>query len=95
MVIVAGHLTVKPGQRRRFVDNSAKSVAVARRTKGCFDFAVSEDSVDPNRVNVFERWQNEEALTAFRGTGPDSDLSSLIASASVSHYVLTDESRRD
>jgi len=58
---------------------SIASVAQARRTAGCLDFVVAADPLDPARVNVYERWDSETALAAFRGdrTWPGPDVGNL------------------
>ncbi len=89
MIIVSGRIFLRPGTRQRFLTSSVEAVARARRTRGCFDFAVSADPIDPDRVNVYEQWESEEALLAFRGEGPDEDLTSNIERAEVSRHVVS------
>ena len=92
MIIVSGRIYVRPGTREAFLTRSAEAVAQARRSSGCRDFVVAADPIDPNRVNVYEEWESEEALMAFRGDGPDDDLSSSIVKADVAkHIVLSSE----
>ncbi|HEY5926318.1 MAG TPA: antibiotic biosynthesis monooxygenase [Kofleriaceae bacterium] len=86
MIVVAGQITVDPPQRDTFVKLSLESVAAARQTPACLDFVVAADPIDASRVNVFELWQSEAALEAFRGAGPGADLSSMIVSANVRQY---------
>ena len=63
-IIVAGNLTIKPGSRDVFVRRSQKAVLLARQNEACADFAVSADSSDPDRVNIFEKWASRQALEA-------------------------------
>jgi quinol monooxygenase YgiN len=88
MIIVAGHLIVAASDRERYVADCAAAVAAARNSNGCLDFAVSADAVDPQRVNIFERWQSQDALTDFRGDGPDAGTRRRILSAQVSQYEV-------
>lgn len=44
----------------------ADMVARARDQDGCLDFSISADAVDPDRVDVFECWQDAPALSAWR-----------------------------
>ncbi len=85
MVIVAGHITVDPQQRDSYLAGCISPVAQARRAAGCLDFSVAADLLDPGRINIFERWESQAAVDAFRGSGPD-DQSSAILSASVAEY---------
>jgi heme-degrading monooxygenase HmoA len=88
MIVVAGHLRVAAADRDRFVDRSREAVELARMTAGCHDFAVSADSVDPERVNIYERWTDRSALYAFRGDGPDDGLSAMIVAAEVAEFEV-------
>jgi quinol monooxygenase YgiN len=56
---------------------------------GCLDFAVTADTVDPARIVVFERWQGEEQLLAFRGAGPDAGQQAAILDADVKRYTIS------
>lgn len=87
-IIVCGRIYLKRGTREEFVRKSTDAVVAARGTDGCFDFAVSPDPVDEDRVNVFEHWRSREDLDAFRQAGPGDDLVALIESADVTEHVL-------
>lgn len=96
MIIVTGHLVVDPADRDRAVELSREAVIAARATPGCLDFAVSADAVEPDRVNVSERWADRAALDRFRGGGPDGEVSGLIRSFAVDEYeVPSDDSGAD
>lgn len=90
MIIIAGAIHLKTGQRERFIALSSAAIVAARAAEGCLDFAVAADPVDESRVNIFERWESEAALERFRGEGMDEDHSSMIASAKVGRYQVTD-----
>jgi hypothetical protein len=53
---------------------------------GCLEFAISADLLDPDGIDIFERWQSQAAVEAFRGTGPSDGQQLVIVSASVSEY---------
>jgi quinol monooxygenase YgiN len=43
----------------------------ARAAKGCLDWTLSADLLDPSRANVYEAWSSSEALDAYRASdGP-------------------------
>ena len=86
MVIVAGHLIVGREQRDDYLAGCVQVVEQARNSPGCLDFAISADLIDPARINVFERWESQEAVEAFRGSGPSDDQGDAIVSASVAEY---------
>ena len=88
MILVTGHLSVTPEERDRAVELSREAVIAARATAGCLDFAVSADSVAPDRVNISERWVDRETLEHFRGTGPAGEVGDLIREIEVDEYEV-------
>lgn len=88
MLIIAGHLIVDAKDRDAFVAEGAKVVEMARNAPGCSDFSITADTLDPQRVNIFERWETEEELLTFRGSGPDSGTAARIVDADVQRYVI-------
>jgi quinol monooxygenase YgiN len=89
VLIIAGSLNLDPNDRERFLAVNAAVVELARKSIGCLDFVQAADPIDASRINVFERWDSEEHLLAFRGTGqPDAD-SPPIQSAQVKRYVIS------
>jgi quinol monooxygenase YgiN len=89
MLIIAGSLFVDPDDRETFLTANADAVGQAREAPGCLDFVQAADPLDPSRINIFERWESESLLLAFRGAGqPDSD-SPPIRSADVKRYVIS------
>jgi quinol monooxygenase YgiN len=90
VVIVAGHITVEPQQRESYIAGCVSVVEAARGTDGCLDFAITADVIDPGRVNVFERWESQAAVEAFRGSGPSSEQGAAMLSASVAEYDIAD-----
>jgi hypothetical protein len=72
MIIVAGRIYVHPGRREAFIAASLPSV----------------EPIDVDRVNVYEAWDSEADLEAFRGKGPGDDLSADIVSADVQRYYV-------
>jgi quinol monooxygenase YgiN len=89
MLIVSGRLYLKAGAIDEFLASSIEAVTSARNAPGCRDFVVARDPLEPNRVNVYEEWESEEALLDFRGSGPDSDMRSAIVRGDVFRYVIS------
>lgn len=88
MLIVAGSLYVDPEDRDDYLAGSAEVVEAARAAPGCLDFAISADVVEPGRINVYERWDTEEQLLEFRGSGPTEEQQVAIRGAEVHRYVI-------
>jgi hypothetical protein len=47
------------------------------------------DPLDPTRINIFERWDSEDELLAFRGAGQPASDSPPIQSGNVMRYVIS------
>lgn len=90
MIIVAGHITVGAGEQDAYVASCVEVVEQARRAPGCLDYAISADLVQPDRINIFEQWESQQAVEAFRGDGPSDEQAAAIRSASVTEYDVTD-----
>lgn len=88
IIIVAGKLTIMSGSRDEFIEKSREATVQAREKEACEDFSVSPDPIDLNRVNVFEKWKSRSALDAFRDTGPENDIFSLVESFDVNEYEI-------
>jgi quinol monooxygenase YgiN len=89
VLIIAGWLRVGPEARGRYLDGCTAVVAQARSAPGCLDFALTADLLDPARINVFERWESDEQLLAFRGSGPDAGQTEQIRDAEVLKYRIS------
>ncbi|GAA4094208.1 putative quinol monooxygenase [Nonomuraea soli] len=90
MVIVAGHIVVEPQEREAYLMGCAEVVEQARRAPGCLDFSIAADLVDAGRVNVFERWESQAAVEAFRGEGPSDEQGAAMLGAEVAEYDVAD-----
>jgi quinol monooxygenase YgiN len=93
MIVVAGALTLDPGGRDEYLRGCADVVAAARKTQGCLDFALSPDLLDPGRINVFERWQSQEDLHRFRGSGPDDGQRAALIDIHVGEWTVVEPPR--
>ena len=66
MIIIAGYSRTDSDQRDASVEAFAAMVRRARKQDGCLDLSISSDPVDPERVNVFECWRDEQSWKAWR-----------------------------
>ncbi|MEV4123840.1 antibiotic biosynthesis monooxygenase [Nocardia sp. NPDC049707] len=90
MVIVAGHIVVDPQHRESYLMGCVSIVEEARSTPGCLDFSIAADLLDDGRINIFERWESQAAVDAFRGNGPSDGQRTAILAATVSEYDVAD-----
>jgi quinol monooxygenase YgiN len=88
VIIVAGELRLDPDLRDAYLDAVADVTPLARGTAGCLDFVQAADPVEPDRVNVFERWDSDEALIAFRTQGGPEPSTPPLRSAYVMKYRI-------
>ena len=88
MLIVAGWLEVDPGDRDGYVADCADAVRQARESPGCLAYAISADPLEPGRILVYERWESEAELLAFRGSGPSDEQTTQIRAADVARYEI-------
>ena len=88
MLIIAGHLIVDGPDRDAYVADCSPVVEAARAAPGCLDFAVTADPVDARRVCIYERWESEAPLLAFRASGPSDAQQEAILDADVKRYVI-------
>lgn len=68
MIIVAGYLTIAPDQREAALAAVRPAVELTRAEAGNLDYSFSFDGNDENRLNVFERWESEEAMNTHMAT---------------------------
>ena len=88
MIIVAGYIVVRPDRRQAMLEQHLEVVTAARAAPGCFDFHLSADPVEPDRVNVFERWDTVGSVERFRGSGPSDVTREEILVADVRQYDI-------
>ncbi|MFC6080069.1 putative quinol monooxygenase [Sphaerisporangium aureirubrum] len=89
MIIVSGKLYVDAGERGVYLESCRPVVEQARVAAGCLDFALSADPLDPSRINVYERWESDEALEQFRGAGVEAEQAARILDADVMRYRVS------
>ncbi len=88
MIIIAGTLQVNPEDRARYLDLASRATALARSAPGCLDFAQSADPLEPDRINIFERWVSDADLETFRNLPDDGVEAPPILGADVQRYRI-------
>jgi quinol monooxygenase YgiN len=51
-------------------------------------FVLAADPIEPDRINVYERWESEADLEVFRGTGPEAEQMSQLLEVQVETYPV-------
>lgn len=88
MIIVSGYALVDSDERDPYIEAFAELVERARAAPGCLDLAITADSVDPARVNNYERWATQADLDRFRAKAEVPDTGIEIRAASMQEYVI-------
>jgi len=89
MIIVSGRIVLHEGQRDAFLQASTPAMRMARAAPGCRAFVVAADPLEPDVANVYEEWETEADLLAFRGAGPSSDLRDMVAETHVRRHQVS------
>ncbi len=89
MLIIAGHIMVDPTESGNYVKNCARVVAAALAAPGCLDFSIAADTADPARIRIYERWEGEQELDAFHGSGPSDGQQAAVLDVDVRRYGVS------
>lgn len=79
MIIVAGHLPIAPEHRDAAIAAVTACAAATREEEGNLDYRFSVDLDDPNRLNMIERWESQEAIDLHMATPHMAELLGAIA----------------
>jgi quinol monooxygenase YgiN len=66
MIIIAGYSLTEADKRDAAVEAFAGMVERARKYDGCLDLSIGADSIDPDRINIFECWRDQQSWNAWR-----------------------------
>lgn len=89
MIIIAGRLQVAAADRDSYLADCAEAMTAAAAAPGCLDFVLSADPMQADRICVFERWDSDEDLERFRGSGGDDGLGARILGAELARYRIS------
>jgi quinol monooxygenase YgiN len=66
MIIIAGYTLTEANKRDQAVAAHVEMVRRARSYDGCLDLSISADSLNPERINIFEHWRDQKSLDTWR-----------------------------
>jgi len=90
MLIIAGSARVGEADRDAYVAAHGDLVQRARKAAGCRDAVISADPLDAERVNVFERWDSQGAVEAWRAVANAPDTGIEAQSDDIQLFTVTD-----
>jgi quinol monooxygenase YgiN len=92
-VIVAGWYTVQPAKRDAVIESFKDMAQRARSAPGCLDFSIAPDPIEPGRVNMFEFWESEKALKAWRASAKGPKRIAKMLQVKVCKHVIHSSGR--
>ena len=63
---------------------------MAQHAPGCLDFSQSPDPIETDRINIFERWESDEQLAAFRALPGDNEVTVPPAPCAATYVHISD-----
>jgi quinol monooxygenase YgiN len=85
MIIVAGSLHLDAMDRDRYLAAVSDVARQARAAQGCLDFVQAADPIDPERINIFERWESDADLERFRTSGEPGEEEPAVPPVGAAH----------
>lgn len=96
MLVIAGHVLVRPEQRHDFVMQSTLAAEQALGTDGCLAFVVAEDPLARDRAHVYQRWVSAAHAAALGGDPSGyNDLSGYVVRAELRAFDVAGERAAD
>ena len=89
MVIIAGKVYVATDQRDAYVTGFQEFIKNERNEPGCLDVVVAADPIEDNRVNLFELWDSQEHMDAFRRIAKSPALTTEILEDHTMKYEIS------
>lgn len=86
-IIIAGSLYVRPEDRDAWVAAHQSIIRHARSQPGCVDLYLSADPVEEGRINLFEQWESEEHLEAWRSVAQPPPKPEILNATVLKHIV--------
>ena len=67
-ILIAAHIDVEPDKRVKALTGAQPFIDAALQQDGCLCYSWAADMNNPERIEVFEEWESEDALAAhFKG----------------------------
>ncbi len=89
MLIVSGKIYVAPEDREKHVASFTDMIRRARAWPGCLDLVIAADPIETGRVNMFEHFESEEHLAAWRAVANPPDPVTEMLSADVAKHQIS------
>jgi quinol monooxygenase YgiN len=97
MIIVAGWVQVPADERDRYLAERRDKTLRIRERPGCLTYTLSADSIEPDRVRVFECWEDQAAIDARHAderSQPAESFAVRVTAKEITTYVVTSATTR-
>ena len=64
MIVGVGSFEVDPSEREKFLESYVETMRISRGEEGCTEYTFAADPLEPGRVVLVEKWENQETLDA-------------------------------
>lgn len=95
MVIVGGTFELDPELRDAFIESRSDMMRTSRGEAGCIEYTFAADPLDPGRVVLFEKWEDQAALDAHiaaqRAAPRPTEPGIKLISSSITIYTVASE----
>jgi quinol monooxygenase YgiN len=88
MVIVMGTARLGPGEMERLLPDMQAQLAATRAEDGCESYVFARDVLDPDVLQISERWRDNDALAAHFHTPHMAKFNAAIGAANVLSLVV-------
>lgn len=79
IIIISGWVSLNPDNRAAALRDAKPHMEKTRAREGCLDYTWTADELIPDRIYVYERWTDEEALRGHFASQPFIDMRTAIA----------------
>ncbi|MGH7893743.1 MAG: putative quinol monooxygenase [Candidatus Binatia bacterium] len=98
MIVIAGHVRIKPEERATAVRVALAMAEATRHESGCREYRFTTDLADPCVFHIYEEWESAEALQQHFATPHMAEfqrrLPSIVAGpASIMRYEVASATR--
>ena len=92
MIIISGTFELEPEQRDAYIASRHEGMRTSRAEAGCIEYTFAADPLEPGRVVLFERWEDQASLDAHLA-GPSTPTAIAPVSMSIVLYDVAGERR--
>lgn len=86
-IVITATIDLEPGRREQTLQSAQPLIAAALAERGCRAYTWSCDAVYPDRIHVFEEWEDEAALKGHFNDKPYADMRDHLGASGIRNAV--------